>query len=68
MFLITYAPQCITIFRLGNELLDAKGAEIHFVIRTHGQAIPDLVDEQISTLNGGCPPNTCSNVLMAKHD
>lgn len=52
----------------GEQLMDPRGAEIHFVVRTHGPAIPDLVEEQISTLNGGCPPNTCSNVLMAKHD
>jgi hypothetical protein len=29
-------------------------AEIHFVIRTHGPAIPGMIHEQISTFNGGC--------------
>lgn len=57
----------LTVMRAGNELADPMGAEIHFVVRTHGPAIPDLVEEQISTLHGGCPPNNCSNVLMAKH-
>ncbi|NNE11020.1 MAG: hypothetical protein HKN41_02120 [Ilumatobacter sp.] len=52
----------------GDELTDPHGAEIHFVLRTHGPALPGLVDEQISSLNGGCPPNECANVLMAKHD
>ena len=37
-------------------------AEIHFVVRTHGQKISGLVGEQMSTLNGGCPPNACVNV------
>lgn len=52
----------------GAALTDPHGAEIHFVIRTHGPAIEGLVEEQTSTLNGGCPPNTCANVQMAKHD
>ncbi len=54
--------------RAGDELTDPMGAEIHFVVRTHGPAIPGLVHEQTSSLNDGCPPNTCANVLMAKHD
>lgn len=29
-------------------------AEVHFVIRTHGPAIPGMIREQISTFNGGC--------------
>lgn len=52
----------------GADLTDPHGAEIHFVVRTHGPAIPGLVHEQITTLNGGCPPNTCANLLMAKHE
>ena len=45
------------MIRAGGELADPMDAEIHFVVRTHGPAIPGSVDEQISTLNGGCPPN-----------
>ena len=48
-------------------LENPAGAEIHLVVRSHGPAIAGLIGEQISTLNGGCPPNTCANVLMAKH-
>lgn len=36
-------------------------AEIHFVLRTHGPILVGGTAEQISTLNGGCPPNACSN-------
>ena len=36
-------------------------AEIHFILRTHGDLILGHVAEQISTLDGGCPPNACSN-------
>jgi hypothetical protein len=25
------------------------------------------LDEQISTFNGGCPPNTCGNLQVAVH-
>jgi len=52
---------------VGDGLTDALGAEVHFVIRTHGSAIPGLVGAQTSTLNGGCPPNTCANVQVALH-
>jgi hypothetical protein len=39
----------------GPGLLSAQDAEIHYVIRYHGPAgAGDLLDEQISTINGGC--------------
>jgi hypothetical protein len=40
-----------------NGLADARGAEIHFIIRNHGPKIPGLVDEMISTFNAGCGPD-----------
>ena len=49
----------------GNGLLDARGAEIHIVLRSHGPAIlgdPVMLAEQLSMFNGGCPPNTCVNL------
>jgi hypothetical protein len=44
------------------------GAEVHVVIRAHGLIIPMAIADQLSKLNGGCPPNigsTCSNVQVA---
>ena len=35
-------------------LLDAQAAEVHLLIRSHGPKIPGLVDQMISTFNGGC--------------
>jgi len=29
-------------------------AEVHIVLRSHGPAIPGIIDEQISTFEGGC--------------
>lgn len=52
----------------GEELTDPMGAEIHFVVRSHGPAIPGMIDEQTTTLNGGCPPNECLNLLFAIHE
>lgn len=51
-------------------LTDPQGAEIHLVLRTHGPAIPDLVNEQIHSFNRGCEagePNVglCRNVQFA---
>lgn len=42
-------------------LLNPRMAEIHFVLRDHGPAIPEIIEEQISTAGGGCnnfPPFT----------
>ena len=39
----------------GNGLMYPQTAEIHIVVRTHGEAIPGMIDEQIHTfLGGGC--------------
>ena len=48
-------------------LEDARKAEIHLVIRTHGPADPAYLPAQISSFNGGCPPNTCTNVQASMH-
>jgi hypothetical protein len=49
-----------------NGLLDSRAAEVHLVVRTHGQALPGAIDEQISSFNGGCNP-TCANVQASAH-
>lgn len=51
----------------GPGLLNPRGAEIHVVVRNHGPAIPGLINEQISSFNGGCPPNSCTNVQASVH-
>ena len=51
----------------GPGLLNSRGAEIHLIIRNHGPAMPGLIDEQIHSFNGGCPPNSCANVQAAEH-
>ena len=59
-------------------LKDADTAEIHLVARSHGVAIPEIVDEQIGSFAGGCEaflnppdrpsaPGECSDVLFAVH-
>ena len=35
-------------------LQDAMNAEIHYVVRSHGPAVPGLVKEQTTTFDGGC--------------
>jgi len=39
---------------LGLEDGNAFSAEVHLVLRSHGPAIPGMVNEQISTVGGGC--------------
>ena len=43
--------------RLG--LTDAEHQGVHMVVRSHGLAIPGMVDDQIHTVGGGCGTNTC---------
>ena len=57
---------------LGDGMDNPETAEIHYVIRSHGAAIPGLVEEQITTFNGGCnagQPNEgqCADVQFAIH-
>jgi hypothetical protein len=48
---------------VGDGALDGPlSAEIHFIVRSHGPVIPDLIDEQLSTLQGGCDVNACEDV------
>lgn len=63
---------CDALGRLpcNDGLTDPSGAEIHLVLRTHGPATPDLVNEQIHSFNRGCEagePNVglCRNVQFA---
>lgn len=54
---------------MGLGLVDALKAEVHLVVRTHGQAIPGQVDEMINTFNGGCsdafPNEPCEDIQFA---
>jgi hypothetical protein len=50
-----------------NGLIDSRAALVHLVVRSHGQALPDVIDEQISSFNGGCNP-TCVNVQASAQE
>ncbi len=41
---------------VGPGLLDPMGAEIHLVVRTHGEMVEEAFADQISTFGGGCDP------------
>jgi hypothetical protein len=49
----------------GPGLLDALGANVVLVVRDHGPADPDRVNEQIHTF-GVCNP-TCTDLQMSMH-
>ena len=45
-----------------------RGAEIHLVLRTHGQVgVAGPVAAQIGTANEACPPGDCQNVFFSVH-
>lgn len=48
-------------------LENARKAEIHLAVRAHGLVLPAMLDEQLTTFNGGCPPNMCVTVQAAPH-
>lgn len=60
-------------------LQDAKTAEIHAVIRSHGPKIPGLTNEQINSYEGGCSvnfpafteipdePGECGDIIASIH-
>jgi hypothetical protein len=56
-----------TGFLFGPGLLKPWTAEIHLVVRNHGQPLPGKVDEQITTFGGGCDVNTCTDDQFAMH-
>lgn len=51
----------------GPGLTDAMNSEIHFVVRTHGQAILGLLEEQLTTFAGGCDINACADEQFSIH-
>jgi hypothetical protein len=48
-------------------IVDAKGAEIHLVIRDHGPASsdPEILLQQLTSVPGGCTLFPCANVQAA---
>ena len=46
-----------------------RRAEIHLVVRGHGDALADplALEEQLTQFNGGCPPNGCADVQVSVH-
>lgn len=46
-----------------------RRAEIHLVVRGHGDALTDpaALKEQLTQFNGGCPPNGCADVQASIH-
>jgi hypothetical protein len=64
---VTGVPAEFAQFPAANDgLMDARKAEVHVVIRSHGAASddPEVLYEQVTTLNGGCNP-VCRNVQFA---
>src|SRR5262245_35974787 len=50
-------------------LVDPRRAEIHLAVRNHGPASgdPAILALQLTTFNGGCPPNACVTVQAVPH-
>ena len=47
---------------LGDGLDEVSSAEIHLVLRNHGTGLMgEQLWQALTSFNGGCPPNTCSD-------
>lgn len=49
----------------GSGLIDARAAEIHLVVRSHGAKLPGLVGEQVTTFHAGCDYSVFGGVVPA---
>jgi hypothetical protein len=59
-------------------LIDARKADVHLVVRTHGPRLSQHMPEQITSFEGACTPqssaglgdgpNTCANLQFAVHE
>ena len=52
---------------LRTGLTNALGAEIHVILRHHGDALPDALEAQITTPAGACDVNTCADLQGGAH-
>ena len=60
----------LTGVNFGPGLLNPLTAQVDIVTRSHGPAIlfhPDLLAQQLSMFNGGCPPNPCESLQVSTH-
>jgi hypothetical protein len=53
----------------GPGLLNSSGAEVQMVLRSHGPASTDpaILQQQLTTFFGGCPPNACTSLQISVH-
>lgn len=49
-------------------LLNPRGADIHLVVRTHGELVPQLAKDMIRTFKGGCTPETSDGFGAGPND
>jgi hypothetical protein len=61
------APGDTTGAVFGPGLVNVNGAEIRLVVRSHGQPISGMVEEQINSFEGGCGVNTCFDDQIVIH-
>lgn len=55
-----------TIFSQGGPMVPRE-AIVRAIVRTHGPKIPGTQPDQFSTINGGCPPNSCFDIHITQH-
>lgn len=51
----------------GPGLTNPLDAEVHLIVRGHGDPIPSFIDDQIHTVGGGCEINVCNDDQFSMH-
>ena len=51
----------------GPGLLNSRTAEVHLIVRSHGEVLPMFMPAQINSVGGGCLVNVCDDVQAAIH-
>lgn len=61
-------PDQVPFPDFASPLEDEDDAEIHLVVRAHGQPLSQQTQlRQLTEFDGGCPPNVCVDVQFAIH-
>ncbi|OLS22337.1 MAG: hypothetical protein HeimC3_31360 [Candidatus Heimdallarchaeota archaeon LC_3] len=55
----------LNVHLFGPGLINSREAEIHFIVRTHGPAVPGFIDDMLHTVDGGCQFGACEDLQAA---
>ena len=67
MVFVALLPEGAAKGRALTGTTNLKAAEVHIILRSHGEPIPGQIEAQTSTFSGGCRQNGCVNQHYSIH-